>query len=109
MNAIFTTSDEAFALMIIYNKIERWENIPDPATLEAMEVSKKRKWKNSVEKFCSATRESSNGWKEEGKQMYYKLVKNIEKLRKDPITGGDFEHKLVVKWVSKKQDLLAEI
>ena len=55
LSAIFTPSDEAFALMIIYYKIERWENIPDPATLEAMEVSEKRKWKNTVEKilFCN--------------------------------------------------------
>ena len=50
LSAIFTPSDEAFALMILYNEIDRWENIPDPDTLEAMEVSKKRKWKNTVEK-----------------------------------------------------------
>ena len=35
LSAIFTPSDEAFALMIIYNEIDRWESIPDPATLEA--------------------------------------------------------------------------
>ena len=65
--------------MIIYNKIERWENIPDPATLEAMDATKKQK------KSCSATRGTADGWKEEGKQMYYRLVKNIKKLREDPI------------------------
>ena len=50
LSAIFTPIDEAFALMIINNKMDRWENVPDPAILEAMEVSKKRKWKNTVEK-----------------------------------------------------------
>ena len=50
LSAIFTPSDEAFAMMIIYNEKNRWENIPDPATLEATEVSKKHKWKNAVEK-----------------------------------------------------------
>ena len=35
--------------------------------------------------------------------MYYRLVKNIQKLREDPITGIDFEHKLMEKWVSKKK------
>ena len=27
LSAIFTPSDEAFALLIIYNEIDRWENI----------------------------------------------------------------------------------
>ena len=35
--------------------------------------------------------------------MYYRLVKNIEKLRADPITGIEFEHKLMVKWESDKK------
>ena len=35
--------------------------------------------------------------------MYYRLVKNIEKLRADPITGIEFEHKLMVKWGSNKK------
>ena len=70
LSAIFTPSDEAFALMIHYNELDRWENIPDPDTLEAMEVSKKRKWKNTVEKkFCSSTRGCTDGWEEEGKQI----------------------------------------
>ena len=107
LSAIFTPSDEAFALMILYNELDRWENIPDPDTLEAMEVSKKRKWKNTVEKkFCSSTRGCTDGWEEEGKQMYYKLVKNIEELRKDPIKGGGFEKRLMVKWVSEKMGMV---
>ena len=49
-------------------------------------------------KLCSATRGSSDGWKEEGKQMYFALIEKIKTLRKDPVTGSDFEHKLMVKW-----------
>ena len=67
LSAIFTPSDEAFALMILYNELDRWENISDPDTLEVMEVSKKRKWKNTVEKkFCSSTRGCADGWEEGG-------------------------------------------
>ena len=103
MSAIFTASDEAFGLLMIYNEIDRWENIPDLATLEAMEVSKKRKWKNTVEKkFCSTTRGSSYGWKDEVEKMYYALVEKMETLRKSPVTGSDFEHKLMVRWLIKK-------
>ena len=109
LSAIFTPSDEAFALLIIYNEIERWENIPDPVSLETTEVSKKRKWKNTVEKkFCSATRGSMDGWKDEGKKLYYALVENIERLRKDPVTGSDFEHKLMVKWMIEKREASGE-
>ena len=101
----FTPSDEAFVLLMIYKEIDRWKNIPDPATLETTEVSKKPKQKNTVEKkLCSATRGSSDGWKEEGKQMYFALVGKIERtLRKDPFTGSDFEHKLMEKWLIEKK------
>ena len=103
LSNIFTASDEAFALLMIYNEIDRCDNIPDPATLEVTEVSKKRKWKNTVEKkFCSAKRGSCDGWKDDGEKMYNDLVKRIEKLRKDPDTGSEFEHKLMVKWLNEK-------
>ena len=109
LSAIFTPSDEAFALLIIYNEIERWENIPDPVSFERIEVSKKRKWKNNVEKkFCSTTRGSSDGWKDEGKKLYYALVENIERLRKDPVTGSEFEHKLMVKYLIEKREANGE-
>ena len=104
LSEIFTASDEAFAVLMIYNEMDRWENIPDPAALEILELSKKRKWKNTVEKkFCSATRGSSDGWKDEGKKMFNALVHNIEELRKDPATGSDFEQKLMVKWIIEKR------
>ena len=109
LSAIFTPSDEAFALLIIYNEIDRWENIPDPVSLETTEVTKKRKWKNTVEKkFCSATRGSTDGWKVEGKKLYYALVENIQRLRKDPITGSEFENKLMIKWLIKKKEANGE-
>ena len=109
LSAIFTPSDEAFALLIIYNEIERWENIPDPVSLKTTEVSKKRRWKNTVEKkFCSATRGIMDGWKDEGKKLYYALVENIERLRKDPVTGSEFEHKLMIKWLIEKREANGE-
>ena len=88
-------------MMIVYNRKDLWENIPDPATLEALEVSKKREKveKYIVKKFCSTKRESSDGWKQEGKQIYFELVEKVKKLREDPGTGSDFEHKLMVKCV----------
>ena len=60
-------------------------------------------------KLCSATRGSSNGRKEEGKQMYFSLVEKIETLRKDLVTGSDFEHKLMVKWFIEKKAADGEI
>ena len=59
LSAIFTPSDEAFALLIIYNEIDRWENIPDPVSLETTEVTKKRKWKNTVEKNSALQQEAA--------------------------------------------------
>ena len=110
LSAIFTAIDETFALLMIYNKMDRWENIPHPATLEISEVSKQRKWKNTVEKkFCSRTRGSYNRWKDEGKKMYNALVHRIEELRKDPATGSDFEQKLMVKWIIEKKQRMEKI
>ena len=75
-------------------------------------MSKKRKWKNTVEKkFCSTTRGSSYGWKDEWGGMYYALVvEKIETLRKNSVTGSDFEHKLMVRWlIGKKKQLMEKI
>ena len=67
-------------------------------------MSKKRKWKNTVEKkSCLAKRGSCDGWKDDWKKMHNNLVKRIEKLRKDPDTGSEFEHKLMVKWLIEKK------
>ena len=54
-------------------------------------------------KICSAKRGSCDGWKDDGKKMYNDLVKKIEKLRKNPDTGSEFEHKLMVKWLIEKK------
>ena len=40
--------------------------------------------------------------------MYYALVENIESLRKDPVTGSEFEHKLMVKWMIEKREASGE-
>ena len=60
-------------------------------------------------KFCSAKRGSCDGWKDDGKKMYNDLVKRIEKLRKNPDTGSEFEHKLLVKWLIEKKKRMEKI
>ena len=58
--------------------------------------------------FGSATRGSSDGWKHEGKQRFFLLVEKIKTLREDPVTGSNFEHKLMVKWLSEKTGAVGE-
>ena len=41
--------------------------------------------------------------------MYFALVEKLKTLREDPITGSDFEHKLMVKWLSEKTAANGEI
>ena len=40
--------------------------------------------------------------------MFFKLVQKVKKLRTDPITGGDFEHRLMEKWLSEKTEAICE-
>ena len=40
--------------------------------------------------------------------MYYALVENIQRLRKDPITGSEFENKLMIKWLIEKKEANGE-
>ena len=41
--------------------------------------------------------------------MYNALVQKIETLRKDPATGSGFEHKLMVRWLIEKKQLMEKI
>ena len=41
--------------------------------------------------------------------MYFALVEKMKTLGEDPITGSDFEHKLMVKWLSEKTAANGEI
>ena len=101
---------EAFALLKIYNEMDSDGKIFRIWLLWRQRRYKKKKVEEYREKkFCSTTRGSSDGWKDEGKKMYNALVHKIKELRKDPATGRDFEQKLMVRWIIEKKQLMEKI
>ena len=103
MSTIFTPSDEAFALMIIYNEKDRWDSKPETenTTIDPTSepVTKKKRWDNPVQKrFCSGMSGSRDGWSKEGKRVFRHLKNQIVYLRQNNTTGVVFEKLMREKW-----------
>ena len=84
---IFSVTDEAFGLLIIYNEHHVWKSQDeakrrDPGTKETV---RKRK------KFCDSTSGSRQGWMTAGLDLMNDLCIEISKLRKEQETGEDLE------------------
>ena len=43
-----------------------------------------------------------------GEKLFFELIQKVKKLRDDPITGIDFEHKLMEKWLSENTGATCE-
>ena len=86
LSDIFSVSDEAYALMIIYNEYHVWEN------------HMKRKDDPNIQKrpkrFCDPSSGSKDGWTLEGRNLFRRLCREVEKLRGAPDTGEQFEQKM---------------
>ena len=104
ISEIFSSSDEAFALLVIYNEIDRWkyvakkdrEKMVKEVENQEQEQQKKRKRDSNVpaKKFNNASSGEKDGWSEEGRMLYQDLFRDIEDLRNDPSTGNNPEEVL---------------
>ena len=99
ISEIFSSSDEAFALLVIYNEIDRWKYRANKnreemvVQIENLQQKGKRK-RGSGEpskKFNNASSRDKDGWSEEGQRLYQDLFCTIEALRNDPTTGKNPE------------------
>ena len=86
ISEMFTVTDEAFGLIILYNEHHVWEQqqkIKEHLIDGSVTKEKKR--------FVDANSGKREGWEGKGKHLFNKLCKEIVRLRSDPITGSGFE------------------
>lgn len=92
LSDIFSVTDEAFALLVIYNEHDVWN------------YRRERKLGNTVERkttrFCNdelllvgsqKRRQRQRGWMKEGRELFHDLCLEVDRLRKQPETGTDLE------------------
>ena len=86
ISEMFSVADEAFALVVLFNEYDVWEE-QIIAEDEGRQPAKKKR-------FCDSKSGRRDGWKREGKNLFFKLCMEVEKLRSDPETGKELEEKV---------------
>ena len=89
ISKVYTVSDEAFAILVILNYEQRWQNVVEFPTKERKKLSTDKlyqcKWTNCRKGYAHMT------WDKEGIDTYNDLVTNISSLREDKLTGYKLE------------------
>ena len=93
LSTIYTISDKAFGLLILYNKLHCWD--------EALEFESNSKEKRPIKttsrkRFCDSTTGRKQGWSEDGRNLYAHLCWAI-KNRREQISSIDIEKKFMKK------------
>ena len=83
---IFTTSDEAFVLFVLYNELECWE-----AQREDMKKGMSGRKLVKVKRFCNGTSGKREAWSEKGMLIYRRILFEVDNRRKESV---DFEREL---------------
>lgn len=94
ISEIFSVSDEAFALLLLYNEHHVWvDNMrtgEESVDSEDEGTSKTRK-KKKRKRFCDPSSGRKQGWEWRGKKLYNTLCKKVQQLREDKSTGEALE------------------
>ena len=104
ISEMLSSSDEAFALLVMYNESHRWKadaEIPKPS-----EVCGKRKRSptKGQKKFNNSDSGDRDGWSRHGRLLYQQLTELIERKREDKITGEIFEEQLKLAFVEEMEE-----
>ena len=97
ISEMFSVSDEAFALLVLYNELHVWkENIKHgEQSIDSEENSTdQRKRKRKRKQFCDPMSGRKQGWDLMGWQLYNRLCKGVSKLRNDVGTGEILEQNM---------------
>lgn len=98
---IYTTSDEAFALLVLYNEAHVWKQ---QYNFEAQRINDttngNKKWKSPryAKRFCDAKSGNKQGWSEEGQNVFNALCREVDRRRAEP-ASKDLEEKIRAKFV----------
>ena len=107
---IFSISDEAFSLLVLYNESHRWRTdvekkqkkrlfgeVQNTTAWTPDKTQQNKKMKESPKerkKFTDARSGSREGWSVEGQKLYQDLCTKVNELRKNTCTGERVEEKL---------------
>ena len=107
---IFSISNEAFALLVLYNESHRWrtdakkklkkrvfgevQNTTASQPDRTEQNKKKKESPKERKKFTDARSGNRKGWLVEGRKLYQDLCMKVNKLRKNTCTGERVEEKL---------------
>ena len=78
VSEIFTVTDEAFVLFVLYNEFDNWEeqNKLIAQGMKGPELVKEKR-------FCSGKSGKKNSWSERGLNCFYKLVGEVYERRQE--------------------------
>ena len=94
ISEMFSVSDEAFALLLLYNEHHVWidnmrngEQSVDSEDEGTSDTRKKKKRK----RFCDPSSGRKQGWEWKGKKLYNTLCKQVRQLRECKSTGESLD------------------
>ena len=103
LSEVFTVSDEAFALLLVDNYWEKWENVLKKDTLEKEKKADKSLFKARY--TDSEAGRNEDGYSDEGLQKYNELVKMVSEKRNEQKTGEDLEEYLMAHWIGNTREV----
>ena len=101
---MFSSSDEAFALLVMYNESHRWKADAEiPKQSEAC-GKRKRSPTKGQKKFNNLESGDRDGWSRHGRLLYQQLTELTEQKREDKITGEMFEEQMKLTFVEEMEE-----
>lgn len=110
LSSVFRVSDEAFALLMVDNYIERWVEIAQDEKenphRDKDEAQAKRKRQRAIRgKYtCSSNGNVHGGWEEEGIARYNEYFAMVKEMRKEKGAKQVLDNKLMNHWKGMQED-----
>ena len=102
---MFSSSDEAFALLVMYNESHRWKADAEiPKQSEACGKRKRSSPTKGQKKFNNSESGDRDGWSRHGRLLYQQLTELMERKREDKITGEMFEEQMKLTFVEEMEE-----
>jgi len=103
LSEIFSPTDEAFALLIIENELERWNAHQKKGEKEN---EKDKNVKQIKKKFVDGAsgKKGTGAWSKAGMRQFSILCKQVKEIRFDSIKGEQFEDGLLSNYLTLKQN-----
>ena len=78
ISEIFTVTDEAFVLFVLYNELHCWEG-----QIADMDKGIKGRGLVRAKRFCNGASGKKEAWSKDGLDLFYKLVGEVQERRED--------------------------